>query len=91
MPRLPTNYNFGRIERDENPELIRALSDMYSKTALEVNYRVSKRVVAGQNPPASNEVNKNFEIGDMWIRTDTNGVWVMTSRTSDIAVTWTAV
>ena len=91
MSRVPTTYNFGSDQDNENRDLVRQLSRMYSTLALEINYRVSKRVVSGDSPPASSDINKNFEIGDMWVRTDTNGVWIMTSRTTDIAVTWTAV
>lgn len=89
MVRNARSFNFGRIE--SNPDLARALDEMYTDLSLEVSFKISKNVTAATSPPASDPINKNFQIGDMWIRQDTNSVWVMTSRTTNEAVTWTAV
>jgi len=91
MPRLVTSYNFGSSKENENPELTRQLSDVYTRIAIEVNLRVSRLVLTGGDPPANNEVNRNFEIGDLAVRTDTDDAWIMTSRTTDEAVTWTQI
>lgn len=91
MPTLITRYNWGSAIRNWNPELARQLDESYTDTALVVNSKISKRVISGQDPPASDSVNKNFEIGDIWVRTDTDTAWIMTSRTTDIAVTWTQI
>lgn len=96
MPTLITNYNFGASVRNENPELNRQLSDAYTNTANVVNTKVSKYFTDGKtkphvDPPASSNFNINFEIGDVYVRTDTDTAWMMTSRTSSIAVTWTLI
>lgn len=91
MPTLPRRYNFGGKLKEKSPEIVNQLTDLYEDIALVVNTKVSKRVISGVSPPANDQVNSFLEIGDMWIRTDTNGVWVMTSRTTPNAVTWTAV
>lgn len=96
MPTLITNFNWGSSVINANPELTRQLSTAYTDTALIVNTKVSKYVTNGSgrpnvNPPASSDFNKNFEIGDIYVRIDTNSAWIMTSRTSSIAVTWTLI
>jgi len=96
MPTLITNYNWGTSLRNENPELTRQLSQAYTDTALVVNTKVSKYTTDGLqrphiNPPANSDFNKNFEIGDIFVRTDTNAAWIMTSRTTANAVIWTLI
>lgn len=93
MPTLLNDFNYGSDLRNNNPELNRQLSQAYTATANAVNTKVSKYVTDGTtkpnvNPPASSQLNANFEIGDVYVRTDTNTAWIMTSRTSSIAVTW---
>lgn len=93
MPTLITNYNYGSSIRNSNPELNRQLSDAYTNTAQVVNTKISKYFTDGTtkphaNPPANSEFNKNFEIGDVYIRTDTDTAWMMTSRTTANAVNW---
>lgn len=89
MPTLPRTFNWGETIRNIGADLYNQLSKAYTDTSDVVNTKISKRVVSGQDPPASDQINRNYDIGDMWIRTDTNRVWCMTSRTTDIAVTWT--
>jgi hypothetical protein len=94
MPTLITNFNWGSSLRNANPELTRQLSESYTQTALCVNTKVSKYVTDGvqrphANPPANSDFNKNFELGDIYVRSDTNSAWIMTSRTTSNAVTWT--
>lgn len=91
MPTLITRYNWGSALANSNPLLVRQLDEAYSDTAIAVNTKISKNVVDGQDPPASDVVNKNFEIGDIWVRTDTNSAWIMTSRTTNVSVTWTLI
>lgn len=93
MPTIPQTFNWGSSLRNENPELTRQLSAAYSDTAQVLNTKTSKYTTDGNqrphvNPPANDEFNKNFEIGDFFIRTDTNTAWIMTSRTTSNAVTW---
>ena len=88
MPDLSPRFNWGYNLEQSEPALFRQLNQVYSDIAQVVNTRVS--VFADtSNPPANNPINKNFKIGDTWGRTDTNQAWVMTSRTSAEAVTWT--
>ena len=96
MPTLFEDFNWGSFLENQNPELTRQLSTAYSDIAVVTNTKVSKYVTDGDkkphvNPPASSDFNKNFELGDVYIRSDTDSVWMMTSRTTDIAVTWTAI
>ena len=96
MPTLIQNFNWGSSLRNENPELTRQLSQAYSDTAFAVNSKVSKYVTDGAqrphvNPPANDQFNRNFEIGDVYVRTDTDTAWMMTSRTTSNAVTWTQI
>lgn len=96
MPTLINNFNWGRALQNDNPELTRQLAEAYSNTALCVNTKISKYFTNGEqkphvDPPSSSDFNKNFEIGDVYVRTDTNSAWMMTNRTTDIAVTWTLI
>ena len=93
MPTLIQNFNWGSSLRNDNPELVRQLATAYSDTAQAVNTKISKYFTDGiqkphMNPPANSDFNKNFEIGDIFVRTDTDTAWIMTSRTTSNAVTW---
>lgn len=96
MPTLITNFNWGSSLRNSNSELTRQLSTAYSDTAQVVNTKISKYFTNGTsrphaNPPANDDFNKNFEIADVFVRTDINRAWMMTSRTTANAVTWTQI
>ncbi len=93
MPTLSNNFNWGKALFNDNPELTRQLAQAYTQTALIVNGKVSKYVTDGDqkpnvDPPANSDFNKNFEIGDIYVRIDTDSAWIMTSRTNANAVTW---
>lgn len=90
MSRLPITHAFGDQILEKYPEVYRALNDMYIQIALAINEK-SRVYVAEDDPPASDEVNRNFQIGDMWINKTTPEIFIMSARTSDIAVTWTSV
>ncbi len=90
MPSLILNYNFG-ASLEENPVLNRQLSDIYRILAQALNTKVSKFVTSGANPPANDQFNVNFDIGDIYVRTDTDTAWIMTSRKTSQAVTWTQI
>lgn len=93
MPTLVTRYNWGSPLYYEKPELARQLDDAYTSTALVVNTKVTK-YVAEANPPNSvteSTINKNLEIGDLWINKSTNAAWIMTSRTTDLLATWSQI
>jgi len=96
MPTLIQNYNWGTSLRNTNPELTRQLSQAYINTALVVNTKVSKYVTDGDqnpnvDPPANSEFNENFEIGDIYVRIDTDTAWIMTSRTTSQIVIWKVI
>lgn len=96
MPNLPTNYNWGTSLVNNNPELTRQLSSAYGSTARAVNTKISKYTTDGVqrphvDPPANDQFNQNFEIADIYVRTDTDTAWIMTSRTTSSAVTWTQI
>lgn len=91
MTRLAVRYNWGSKLSTENPELYRQLNDVYTEISTSSNGKVNKYVSDDQSPSASADINKNFDIGDILVRKDTNTAWIMTNRTSDIAVTWTQI
>ncbi len=105
MPTLIVNYNWGRSLQNFNPELTRQLSSAYTDTANAVNSKLSKYVTNGEerpnvDPPAtpdnprrrpSSPFNKSWEIGDIYVRTDMNMAWIMTSRTTAEDVVWTLI
>lgn len=93
MPTLIQNFNWGSALYNQNPLLVRQLTDAYSDTAKVVNTKISKYVVEVDppNPVTSNQANKNFEIGDIWVNKASDTAWIMTSRTTDLLVTWTLI
>lgn len=91
MPTLNRRFNFGSKEKEQNPDLYNQLSDLYVDISGVVNTKTSVRVISNQNPPANDPVNRNYSIGDFWVRTGTDSAWIMTSRTTDTAVTWTLI
>lgn len=90
MTRLNTRYNWGKTLSEENPDLYRQLNDVYTDVAQNSNGKANKNS-AQSDPVANSAVNKNFDIGDIWVRTDTNTAWILTSRTTAEAVTWTQI
>lgn len=91
MPTLVRVFNWGRKIQDMGNDLYNQLSKSYSDTADIVNIKVTKRVILNQDPPASDQVNKNYDIGDIWVRTDSDTAWIMTSRTTDVDAVWTQI
>ena len=87
---LPLKKNFGSVSRD-NPPLARQLDEMYTDIANALSFLVKKNIVTGADPAANEQRNSFFSIGDITIRTDTNKAWIMTSRTTPNAVTWTII
>jgi hypothetical protein len=88
---LPLKKNFGNEVAYQMPQLARQLDEMYTDIANALSLLVKKNIITGANPPANDQRNSFFSIGDITVRTDTNAVWVMTSRTTPNAVTWTLV
>lgn len=88
MPTLSRKFNWGSEAQNSNPELYNQLSDVYENTASVVNTKISK-YIATTDALSTAQVNKNFDIGDVWVNKLTNRVWMMTSRTTDVTVTWT--
>lgn len=96
MGRLITNFNWGTSLENSNPELVRQLSVVYTSIANVVNTKPSTYVTNGTtkpdvDPPANSQFNKNFEVGDFYVRTATDSAWIMTSRTTAEIVTWTQI
>lgn len=96
MPTITTYYNWGSSIRNENPDLTRQLDQAYNITAQAVNTKPAKYVTDGiqkphVDPPANSDFNKNFDICDFYVRSDTDTAWIMTSRTTSSAVTWTQI
>lgn len=99
MTRMDQEFNWGKEIATENPVLYRQLSDSYTKTSRAVNTKISVtqspnpniRGDAASDPPASSDFNRSFEIGDVYVRTDNDTAWMMTSRTSPTNVTWTQI
>lgn len=91
MPSLVRVFNWGNAIKTLGVDLYNQLSKAYTSTADILNTKSSKLILNGSDAPASDPVNKNYDIGDLAVRTDTNTAWIMTSRTSDVAVTWTQI
>lgn len=90
MSRLNPFFNWGSELKDDNPTLHNQLTEVYASIARAMNTKASK-MVATTNPPATGQVNSSFDIGDLWVNTATDAAWIMTSRASDITVTWTSI
>jgi hypothetical protein len=88
---LPLKKNFGNEVLYQMPQLARQLDEMYTDIANALSLLVKKNIITGTNPPANDQRNSFFSIGDITIRTDTNAAWIMTSRTTPNAVTWTLI
>ena len=88
---LPLKKNFGNEVAYQMPQLARQLDEMYTDIANALNLLIKKNIISGANPPANDQRNSFFSIGDITIRTDTNAAWIMTSRTTPNAVTWTLI
>lgn len=91
MSRLTEDFNWGKEIAGENPVLYRQLSESYSKTSRAVNRKVNKVTSPDTDPPADSNFNTSFDIGDVYVRTDNDTAWMMTSRTTAEAVTWTQI
>lgn len=87
MLRIAESFNFGRDLPEELKKLYTQLDRMYSTLARGINVK-TRTYTSTSAPSASAQINKEFDIGDSWIKTDTNKVYILTSRTSDIDVTW---
>lgn len=88
---LPLKKNFGSEVSEEMPYLARQLDEMYTDIANAINNLVKKNILNGADPAANDQRNSFFSIGDIAIRTDTDAAWIMTSRTTPNAVTWTLI
>lgn len=88
---LPLKKNFGSEIRALSPQLARQLDEMYTDIANAIAPLVKKNIVSGADPAANDQRNSSFSIGDITVRTDTDMAWIMTSRTTPNAVTWTLI
>ena len=88
---LPLKKNFGNEVSRQMPQLARQLDEMYTDIANALNLLVKKNIVSGGDPLANDQRNSFFSIGDITVRTDNNKGWLMTSRTTPNAVTWTLI
>lgn len=103
MPRVPQYFNFGELGVNIDPELTRVISIMYTTLARGINgvvdpnenfyFNTPQVYTTGAPPSANAQINRNFQIGDIWIDSSAgpNQVYFLTARTTDTAVTWTAV
>lgn len=88
---LPLKKNFGNEVVNQMPQLARQLDEMYTDIANAMTFLVKKNILTNSNPAANDQRNSFFSIGDISIRTDTDTAWIMTSRTTPNAVTWTQI
>lgn len=88
---LPLYKNFGSEVLELSPTLSNQLSQMYSDIVNALNLGIKKNVLTGADPAANDQRNSIFSIGDIAVRTDTDQAWIMTSRTTPNAVTWTII
>jgi len=90
MPTIAPNFNFGTEIKNLNATLYNQLRDSFNTTATIVNTKPSRNITT-VNPPADAAINASFEFGDFWINKSTNAAWILTSRTTNTAVTWTLI
>lgn len=88
---LPLYKNFGAEVVELSPVLANQLSQMYTDIANSLSLGIKKNVVTGADPAANDQRNSFFSVGDITVRTDTDTAWIMTSRTTPNAVTWTQI
>lgn len=88
---LPIYRNFGNEVVEQLPNFARELDEMYSDISNALNNLVKKNILTGVNPQPDEQRNSFYSIGDVAIRTDNNTAWIMTSRTTPTAVTWTLI
>ena len=88
---LPLYKNFGNDVKQLSPQLANQLSQMYTDIANSFTQAIKKDVRTGSDPAANDQRNSFFSIGDITVRTDTDTAWIMTSRTTPNAVTWTQI
>lgn len=88
---LPLYKNFGSEIKQLSPTLSNQLSQMYTDIANALTFTVKKNILSGADPAANDQRNSFFSIGDIAVRTDTDMAWIMTSRTTPNAVTWTLI
>lgn len=86
MSHLEKTIPLGTLPQ-RDAELARILDRMYTDL---VNAVSSKPGVylSTSVPSNSAEINKSFDTGDFWLKTDTNKLYQLTSRTTPTAVTW---
>lgn len=90
MPTLATKFNWGAEIMNVNQVLYNQLNDSYSSIARITNLK-STKTSQTTNPPSDSQINANYDIGDIWVNTSTNAGYLLTSRTSANAVTWTLI
>ncbi len=71
MARVPNYFNFGNIAKETSPELVRALSLMYTTLARAINgvndpnenftLNAPQVYTTGSAPAASAQINQNFQ------------------------------
>lgn len=88
---LPLKKNWGKDIYEISPTLTRQLDEFYTDVANYLTYVVKKNVLDGMDPPANDQRNSFYDIGDIAVRIDTDTAWIMTSRTSPNAVVWTQI
>lgn len=93
MTRLETRYNWGDELNNDNPRLYRQLNDMYTNVAEKSNGKSNKRKASSPpiSTPNSSDLNKNYDIGDIWVDESTDTAWILTSRTTPDTVQWTQI
>lgn len=87
MPSQTPRFNWGTEIKNINPTLYNQLNDSFSSTARVLNTKISK-YITNVDPPADDPVNVNFDQADIWVNQLTNNAWILTSRTTNTAVTW---
>ncbi len=90
MPKLISKYNWGSELKNINETLYRQLNDSFTTVSQVVNTKPSSNVTT-TDPIADTLFNNQFQEGDFWINKLTNNAWILTSRSTNTAVTWTKI
>lgn len=71
MPTQKPRFNWGSEIKNINETLYNQLNDSYTSTARVLNTKPSCNV-ADTDPPSDDEVNRNFQQGDIWVNQSTD-------------------
>ena len=84
MPKVEPTSRITRFKIEEFEDLSKQIDKLYEKLADGINTK-SDTVVRDEDAPTVDDI--EFELGTMWVKSDTDQVYLLTSKTQTVA-TW---